>query len=269
MQNKKIIIFGDSFADPNYRHDENKQVTAWYEHLNHDYEITNHALAGTGPHWSFKEYYNFIADHEIKKEDYICIFLLSGEDRIDFPNKGPGEMSHVNWDFNKKESSWAESEDLTKEKIYYETFKSEIDFFFLTMHDDLKWSNLKNMGFLYMNSLLLNMKTIVFCTYGIKVLSKVGTFLDVEKLNSPNFYLYPVELGRISHEEFIDLEVEGYDYVDYRRNHLSHENHTILYENIKKFIKNDYNPIPFVKNIDYSYNFEKNRDTKTGKFIYD
>ena len=97
-------------------------------------------------------------------------------------------------------------------------------------------------------------------------------FLDIAKLNTPNFYTYPVELGYISHEEFIDAEKfreQGYDYVDYRRNHLSQENHTILYENIKKFIKNDYNPIPFVKNIGYSYIFGKKRDTKTGKFIYE
>jgi len=267
MQNK-IIIFGDSFADPNYRHDENPNVTTWYESLGFDYEIINHALSGTGPHYSFKEYYNFISNDE-KKEDYICIFLLSGEDRIAFPSTHPGEMSHVNWDFDKKESSWAENEDLKKEKIYYESFKSEIDFFFLTMHDDLKWSNLKNIGFLYMNSLLLNMKTIVFCTYGIKILSGMGSFLDITKLNTPNFYLHPLELGHISKKEFIDLEDEGYDYVDYRRNHLSHENHTILYENIKKFIKNDYNPIPIVKNIGYSYDFGKKRDTKTGKFIYE
>tara|TARA_B100000949_G_scaffold58963_1_gene52088 strand:- start:168 stop:1016 length:849 start_codon:yes stop_codon:yes gene_type:complete len=282
MQNK-IIIFGDSFADPNERHDENPNVTTWYESLGFDYEIINHALSGTGPHYSFKEYYNFISNDK-KKEDYICIFLLSGEGRIDFPSMHPGEMSHVNWDFNKKESSWAESEDLKigdkivhqlrnkyycKEKIYYETFKSEIDFLFLTMHDELKWFNLKNIGFLYMNSLLLNMKTIVFCTYGIKILSGMGSFLDITKLNTPNFYLHPLELGHISKKEFIDLEVGGYDYVDNRRNHLSQENHTILYENMKKFIKNDYNPIPFAKNIDYSYNFGKNRDTKTGKFIYD
>jgi len=268
MQTKKIIIFGDSFADPKDRQDENKQITTWYEHLNHDYEITNHALAGTGPHWSFKEYYNFISSDE-KKEDYICIFLLSGEDRIAFPKASPSNITHINYDFDKKESWWAENEDLKKEKIYYESFKSEIDFFFLTMHDDLKWSNFKNLGFLYMNSILLNMKTIVFCTYGIKILSRMGSFLDIANLNSPNFYLYPVELGHISHEECIDAEVGGYDYVDHRRNHFSQENHTILYENIKKFIKNDYNPIPFVKNIGYSYIFGKKRDTKTGKFIYE
>jgi hypothetical protein len=269
MQNKKIIIFGDSFADPNERHDENPNVTTWYESLGSDYDITNHALSGTGPHYSFKEYYKFITDNEIKKEDYINIFLLSGEDRIHFPNMGPAEMSHVNWDFDKRVSWWAEDSSLKKQKAYYEFFRSEIDFTFLTMHDELQWFNFKNLGFLYMNSLLLNMKTIVFCTFGIKILSRMGSFLNLERLNSSNFYLYPVELGHISHEEFIDLESEGYDYVDNRRNHFSQENHTILYENIKKFIKNDYNHIPFAKNIGYSYVFGKKRDTKTGKFIYE
>jgi hypothetical protein len=75
MQNK-IIIFGDSFADPKERKKENQKVTTWYESLESDYEIINNALSGTGPHYSFKDYYNFISDNEIRKEDYITIFLL-------------------------------------------------------------------------------------------------------------------------------------------------------------------------------------------------
>ena len=279
MQNK-IIIFGDSFADPNERHDENPNVTTWYESLGSDYDITNHALSGTGPHYSFKEYYNFITDNEIKKkgstryelpEDYVTIFLLSGEDRIHFLNTlHHPHMNHIRWDFdNKKSSAGRRGESGGEQEAYYKFYRNEIDFMFLTMHDELKWSNFKNIGFLYMNSLLLNMKIIVFCTFGIKILSKRGSFLDMVKLNNPNFYLHPLELGHISKKEFIDFGDEGYDYVDNRRNHLSQENHTILYENMKKFIKNDYNPIPFAKNIDYSYNFGKKRDTKTGNFIYE
>ena len=278
MQNKKIIIFGDSFADNTHWgrntpkgniHQKQAQTIAWHEYLEKDYDITNHGKSGTGPHYSFKEYYNFISDNEIRKEDYILIFLLSGEDRIHFPNIGPEDMNHVCWDFDKKKSLWVECESAGEQKAYYNFYRNEIDFMFLTMHDELIWSNFKNLGFLYMNSLLLNMKTIVFNTFGIKGLSDMG--LNIAKLNNPNFYIYPIELGKIAHEEFIDRhhDPEGYDYTDHRRNHFSQENHTILYENMKKFIKNDYNPIPFVKNIDYSYNFGKKRDTKTGKFIYE
>jgi hypothetical protein len=294
MQNKKIIIFGDSFADPADRKYENKNVTTWYEHLNHDYEITNHALAGTGPHYSFKEYYNFISSDK-NKEEYICIFLLSGEDRIHFYNADPQTITQINWNFDKKESWWAGDSNLTKEKIYYDTFKSEIDFFFLTMHDELKWSNFKNLGFLYMNSLLMGLKTVVFCTFGIKILSRM-TYANFAKLNSSSFYLSPIELGLIAREEFVDRgETVGFDYVDFRRNHLSQENHDILYENIKSIINNKNELKPYVKNLNYARNFGKLLsqrthntffgdsfssphgvddeklpcDIKTGKFIYE
>ena len=266
----KIIIFGESFADPADRKYENKNVTTWYEFLKSDYKITNHALSGTGPHYSFKEYYNFISSDN-NKEEYICIFLLSGEDRIHFYNADPQTITHINWNFDKKESWWAEDSNLTKQKIYYDTFKSEIDFFFLTMHDELKWSNFKNLGFLYMNSLLFNMKTIVFCTFGIKVLSLMSNHLDFSKLNNSNFYLHPHELGTIAYKEFIDYTSDGDPgFNDNRRNHFSQENHTVLYKNIKKMINGDYdNFIPFVTNIDYSYNLGEVNDKSRGKFIYE
>lgn len=265
----KIIIFGDSFADPEDKSEENKDVIAWHEFLNREYEIINHAKSGTGPHYSFKEYYSFISNKKIDFKDYICIFLISGEDRIHFHGANPQSITHINWDFDKKKSWWAEDKNLIKEKRYYENFKSEIDFLFLTMHDELKWSNFKNLGFLHMNSLLLGLKTIVFCTFGIKILSKMA-YENFTKLNSSNFYLNSKELGLIAHEEFIDIEeTDGYDYVDYRRNHLSQENHIILYDNIKNIINNKNVLKPYVKNLNYARNFGNLRDTKSGKFIYE
>ncbi len=274
IQSKKIIIFGDSFADPTHAHHIEPayapctNVTTWYDSLGSDYDITNHALSGTGPHYSFKEYYNFIRSKE-KKEDYIIIFLLSKASRIHFHNMGPEDMNHIRWDFDKKKSWWVEGDISTgtKQEAYYKFYRNEIDFFFLTMQDELKWSNFKNLGFLYMNSLLLNMKTIVFNAFGIKGLNKG---LNIAKLNNPNFYLHPVELGKIAQEEFIDRVLDGgYDFTDNRRNHFSQENHTILYENIKKFINNDYNPLPFTKDIDYSYNLGRVRMQDAGKCIYE
>ena len=301
MQNKKIIIFGDSFADPRQHSDKHDSIVAWYESLKSDYEVINIGVSGTGPHYSFKDYYHFINDNTYKDsegkihkgrhkehlrrtpnhqvgdfeldylENYIVIFLLSGEYRIAFPNANPDTITHINWDFDKKESWWCENENLNKEKIYYDSFKSEIDFFFLTQHEELKWSNFKNLGFLYMNSLLFNMKTIVFCTFGIKVLSLMSNHLDFSKLNNSNFYLHPHELGTIAYKEFIDYTSDGDPgFNDNRRNHFSQENHTVLYKNIKKMINGDYdNFIPFVTNIDYSYNLGEVNDKSRGKFIYE
>ena len=265
----KIIIFGDSFADPEDNLTENKDVTAWYEFLGREYEIINHAKSGTGPHYSFKEYYSFITNRRIDFKDHICIFLLSGEDRIDFHGANPQSITRITWDFNEKKSGWAEDKKSLKEKRYYENFKSEIDFLFLTMHDELKWSNFKNLGFLHMNSLLLGLKTIVFCTFGIKILSRMA-YENFTKLNSSIFYLNAIELGIISHEEFLDKEeADGYDYVDHRRNHLSQENHVILYDNIKSIINNKNDLKPYVKKLNYATNFGDLRDTKSGRFIYE
>ena len=270
---KKILIFGDSYADPNLKAiGIYQQDTPWYELLGSDYKITNNALSGTGPHYSFKEYYNFILKlKNYEYEDYIVIFFLSGEDRIHFPKTNPEKISHINWDFYKKESWFCEHPDFVEEQSYYNTFKSEIDFFFLTMHEELKWSNFKNVGFLHMNSLILNMKTIVFCTFGNKILSNGEVDMDMTKLNNSNFYIHPIEMGYISSEEFKDRNEDNYDFMDHRRNHLSQQNHKVLYENIKKIIVNDYkNLIPFVKDIDESKNLGKRKNTeKTGDFIYE
>ena len=264
----KIIIFGDSFADPEDRRDENKDVTAWYEFLGQEYKIKNYALSGTGPHYSFKKYYNFISNVEFK-EEYICVFLLSGEGRIHYPGTNPQTLSNIHWNFEEKKSFWIEDEKKAKEKKYYENFKSEIDFLFLTMHDDLVWSNFKNLGFLYMNSLLLGIKTIVFYTCGLKLLSKMG-YDNFFKLNTSNLYLSTKILGTVANEEVIDKkELDGYDYEDYRRNHFSQENHIILYENIKNIIKNKKELKPYVKNLNYARNFGKLRNSKTNNFIYE
>ena len=270
---KKILIFGDSFADPTSNDGKKfQQDTAWYEFLSSDYDITNYGICGTGPHYSFKEYYDFIQKfmtHEY--EDYIVIFFLSGEDRIHYPNTNPRDTSDINWDFQKKESWFYENTTQKDTKIYYDAFKSEIDFFFLTMHDELLWSNIKNIGFLYMNSLLLNMKTIVYCTYGRKSLSTSWYQKYISRLYNSNFYIHPFEMGYISSEEFKDRNEDNYDFMDHRRNHLSQQNHKVLYENIKKIIVNDYkNLIPFVKNIDESKNLGIRKHTeKTGDFIYE
>ena len=266
MRNK-IIIFGDSFADPENTSEENKKIIAWYEFLSETYQIKNYAKAGTGPHYSFTEYYKFISKKQ-KFNEWICIFLLSGEDRINFYG-APKDSNNINWDFDSKESWWVTGDNLEKEKRFYENFKSEIDFFYLTNHMELKWSNVKNLGFLYLNSLLLNMKTIVLFTFGLKILRKTF-YVDLTKLNNDNFYLFPYDLGLITENEFIDKNKNyGYDFVDDRKNHMSSVNHKILYENIEKIIKNDYELLPYVENIDYIQNFGKLRDTKTGKFIYE
>ena len=132
------------------------------------------------------------------------------------------------------------------------------------MHDELLRYNLKNIGFLHMNSLLFDMKTIVFPTTGIKFLNKGEQFYP---LNNKNFYLHPIHLALVSEDEFVDSSEGGYK--DTRRNHLTEVNHKILYKNILKILNNDNRLDSFKKNIDYSYNLVEKIDTKTNNFIYE
>ena len=249
----KIIIFGDSFGDPDYN---KKKATAWYEMFK-GYEVTNHCLAGTGPHYSIKNYYDFIRN-EPYKDECIIIFLLSGEDRIAFPNADPQHISHINWDFVADQSWFADNSKLVKEKEYYHKHRLEIDYVFKTMRDELLWSNYKNLSMLWMNSFLFNIKTIS-CFISYPHASIYGlTLKEISLLfrsrlaltDNDNFLLYPYSLSDVA-----EGEKEAKD-VDDRRNHLSQYNHEILYNNLNAFLNGSNNftdHITKVSNNDFIY----------------
>ncbi len=249
----KIIIFGDSFGDPDYN---KKKATAWYEMFK-GYEVTNHCLAGTGPHYSIKNYYDFIKN-EPHKDEYIIIFLLSGEDRIAFPNADPQHISHINWDFVAEKSWFADHSDLVKEKEYYHKHRLEIDFMFKTMREEILWSNHKNLSMLWMNSFLFNIKTITcLISSGPENILKEISLLFRSRLDltdNDNFLLYPYFLTDVSEAE---KESRKYGMVrDGRRNHLSQYNHEILYNNLNAFLNGSNNftdHITKVSNNDFIY----------------
>ena len=250
----KIIIFGDSFGDPDYN---KKKATAWYEMFK-GYEVTNHCLAGTGPHYSIKNYYDFIRN-EPYKDECIIIFLLSGEDRIAFPNADPQHISHINWDFVADQSWFADNSKLVKEKEYYHKHRLEIDYMFKTMRDELLWSNYKNLSMLWMNSFLFNIKTIS-CFISYPHASIYGlTLKEISLLfrsrlaltDNDNFLLYPYSLVSISEGEPKSMKEP-----DKRRNHLSQHNHEILYNNLNAFLNGSNNftdHITKVSNNDFIY----------------
>ena len=53
---KRVWIFGDSYADPHWGKERYVHET-WYETLAKQFEYNNFAKAGTGPHYSMKEFY--------------------------------------------------------------------------------------------------------------------------------------------------------------------------------------------------------------------
>ena len=127
---KHIIIFGDSYGDPKNKPDlKFKDTRTWYERLESNYNVINHSVEGSGPHYSFKKYYDFISNKK-RLSDYTCIFLLSGQDRINFFSRKPHCGTHIVWNKSNQKSYLLEEAD----KQFYNNFRSEIDFFYLTMH---------------------------------------------------------------------------------------------------------------------------------------
>ena len=90
---KRVWIFGDSFADPNWEKERYVHET-WYEKLEKQYdEYHNFAFAGTGPHYSFKEFYQ---RYESFNEDDTIGTIEAVKTAADIFCPLPGEIVEVN-----------------------------------------------------------------------------------------------------------------------------------------------------------------------------
>lgn len=81
MPSQDLIIFGDSYADPNWPQD-----WTWTKTIKSHFDnVENYAFKGTGPDWSLNQFYH--QDKKIpfdKKSQTNILFLLSAETRFNF-----------------------------------------------------------------------------------------------------------------------------------------------------------------------------------------
>lgn len=202
---ERITIYGDSFADPTY--DQSIHPT-WYKLLKDEgYEVTNLGESNSGPMFSFKHMYRNA--HRYNKEDLI-VFILSGVNRLCITGD------------HDKDAQLYDDIDKDLEKI---------------LKDELTYGNWKYESFLYALSMEQNCKVFTY-------------FLDIQesyfksKLNYDNYYCHHEGLADVSWKEYVKAE-RGRDASDdqyFRINHLSAENHNIMYQQIVNFI--DLKPIP-------------------------
>ena len=164
---KKVFIFGDSYADP-----KGTPNYVWHKRLIDIFSNTrNFAVSGTGPQHAFSLFYKEMTDF---KKDDIIIFLLSNPFRIHWPAHAlfqhSWELSAIQWNGETKETECVfrnYPENLKNSKHikiinYYNENKKEMDFFYKTYMKELEVSNEKNISFLYTISQALNLKLIVF-----------------------------------------------------------------------------------------------------------
>ena len=74
-----IYIYGDSYACPTHKHDENPNP--WYEQLEKKYPITNRAVMGSGPEYAYQKY---MKDEKLFTSEDKVIFIHSYASRINW-----------------------------------------------------------------------------------------------------------------------------------------------------------------------------------------
>ena len=219
---KRVWIFGDSFADPNWEKERYVHET-WYEKLEKQYdEYHNFAFAGTGPHYSFKEFYQ---RYESFNEDDLIVFILSGQDRINFyVSPSSDDRADV---LKSHEAEFVNEENMT---YVMQTFEQEV----LNL-------NKKNESFLYTISRLNKCKICIFFLRSEE--SYIG-----DRLNDTNFYIHKDGLQKVCEDEYIN---PGEPYVEdnKRNNHLVEENHIVFYKIIDNFAKGNTNIPSFKKHL--------------------
>ncbi len=225
---KRVWIFGDSYADPNWDKESFEHET-WYEMLAKQYEYNNFAKAGTGPHYSMVEFYRRYKQFD--KEDLI-IWVLSGEDRIQFhlPKRyRTNEHTDIQlvhdsyWDFKNQEMKCNE----TFDSSFYQWNKDHMSYTMKTFEREVINSNKKNESFLYAISRINKCKIYIF------FLSYNDSYIK-DSLNDNLFHIYPISLQQISINEYRNPGEPFYE--DNKRiNHLSEENHKVMYELIHNF----------------------------------
>jgi len=237
-----IYIFGDSYSD--LYSNSRETYNSWPKLLNRNFDVRNYSKSGKGPQYCFKNFFSKLNNFTL--ED-IIIFILSDPDRIEF---FPHETQNFGYDF-KEDLFWNNSEkDLTDVEFFYETYK-----------DELKKSNLKNLGFL--KSLNIVKKIIVFYSF------KDALLKNSKYINDDKFYFYKTPLENISNKELYindyNLRIkEGRKGRDLRANHFSEQNHLIFYEMLKDIINNK-----IKENYNFHQNFRSLQETFIGKFIYE
>ena len=274
----KFLICGDSYADeykpphPSVEENDEWQKTHLYrwpikikKEFEKKYFYENLALSGSSP-------YDAILKLQLRydelKENDIILFFLSDFDRIDFyaPEEIKTHVSNIFYSSITKKSSLFDDPSFkhhNKLKAFYLLNETEIDFFYNNFFKIFSIELLEKLFLGYLKNISYEKKCRMI------VFSKNDFVTKYE--NTDYFYLYTKNLSEVSDDEWKNKKQAEQEYMikDDRVNHISPENHSVMYEIIKKIIEYN-NCLPeFKKNIiDEPLNlvYTKKNDRK---FIYE
>ena len=213
-----IHIFGDSYA---HNIQQGTSYTQWLDMVEDNEEVINYANPSASPYVCFRELnsrYN-----ESWKSDKV-IFLLTDATRLDFPflkeeNHNSSVYNLYHGGFNNENETYLKDW-IYEIKLVFDMFEKEILNFYFYVISGLNYISKK------IGCKILSLPCSDF-------LNKDNNF-DLFFYNDKNFKVANIDLFRISQEEFVDLKYNQ-EVEDKRLNHLSEENHIVLYNIISNF----------------------------------
>ena len=270
---KRVWIFGDSYADPNWQKERHVFET-WYEKLAKQYEYNNFAVSGTGPHYSMKQFYKLYK--QFNEEDLV-VWILSGEERIQFhlPNKyrtaglkserdedviSPladiGAVHEPYYDIKDQELIIRDISFSLDHKKFYEEYRDHMAYAGKTFEEEISNSNKKNEAFLYAISRIQKCKICVF------FLRPNDSYIK-NSLNDDLFVIPNIPgLSQVAEEEYKEPGIPYYE-DNTRTNHLSEANHKVMYNIIDNFVQG----IRWMP--EFKQNLLEKPERPTERFIYD
>ena len=256
---KRVTIYGDSFAEPQWNDTGENTHPTWYGRLKDRWSATvNYGKAGSGPMYSFKQFYQDLP--KLNYEDLI-VFVISWPDRICWDSEAADQMR----------APARSKEEAMAKKFTTDTFRDE------TVYGNWKYESL-----LYTASRIQKCKIFIWHTCMEESYIKTS-------LNDDNFYVHNESLGEACSNEYVEeqrradkKESEGWTEKDrrerreafdlgHRVNHLTEMNHEVMYKQIVGFV--DGREIPkFLKNVykgTYNKEMHGNLDLFHDEFVYD
>jgi len=276
----RVFLFGDSYFESGNQPEE--YATTWMYKLENLPEITqfkNFSNSGAGPQYTLPLINQMIQNKLIVEND-IIIAHISATTRVGFPYKTNEKVYEFQWDsYTKKSFCYDNSppEKSTYSKLevqkFYNNFQSEIDFAYLTFSDLLDSLGSTMLGFLYYICKVLKLRVLVFGNV------RDNFLLDKRllEMSATNFYFSNYDLFDVSDREVFINEINsitGPLKADERLNHLSTENHEIMFDYITRFLfnKSSENYPKFKENFRHAkdvYTILNEKHPFKEKFIYD
>ena len=235
---ERITIYGDSFAHPGRKEDCHHPT--WYGLLEEEgYEVTNLGESGSGPMYSFKHMYKNA--HTYNEQDLV-VFIISGSPRVCFTGNHQIDTRIKLFADNDPYYDQVVKQDKLRdvqEKLfnnYMGKYGKGVKLALEIFGDELIYSNWKYESFLY--ALSRN-----HCKVFAYFLTLDESYFK-SSLNDTRYHCYCESLEEVSWNEYIKEERQRDQGDDqyYRINHLSAENHIIMYQQIVNFMKGLYIP---------------------------